>query len=206
MIEYTIRAALESEYIDVIFLSTEDHEIANFGLGLGLDVSYRRPKELAQDDTSMMDTLEHGLFWFAEKTGAMPDEVILLQPTSPLRSSQDVDNAVRQFRQERCSSLVSVHQMREHPCECVVKENDRRWHYLSAPPKAVVRRQDYENRYFFVNGAIYIASAETLLNRRSFLIPNATALFEMPRLRGLDIDTPLDLSFAEAILNGSHLH
>ena len=68
------------------------------------------------------------------------------------------------------------------------------------PPEGAVRRQDYRRRFFYINGALYIADARALLERRRFIDPRDTVWFEMPRERGLDIDSPLDLTIAEAML------
>jgi CMP-N,N'-diacetyllegionaminic acid synthase len=199
LVEYSIEAAKKSRFIDEILLSTDDDEIASVGRHFGLDVSYRRPAELAEDETAMIDTLEHGLHWIGNARGRLPDEVILLQPTSPLRSVQDIDGAIALFNESGAISLVSVHPMGEHPCECIVG-NSKEWKYLAPPPGGAVRRQDYENNFFFINGAIYLTGTKTLLSRRSFVYPQETVMFVMPRERGMDIDTYLDLNIAEAII------
>lgn len=202
LIEYTIEAALKSQLVDDILLSTDDDEIASVGQRLGLDVRYRRPAELAGDTTAMIDSLEHGIHWFEKACGTLPDEILLLQPTSPLRSVQDIDGAVALFRESMARSLVSVHPMGEHPCECIVGSGDK-WDYLVRPPKGAVRRQDYKSNFYFINGAIYLADTQTLLSRRGFVRPGESAMYVMPRERGLDIDTFLDLALAEAIVDSS---
>ena len=202
LIQYTIEAALQSRFVDQILLSTDDDEIANVGQRLGLDVSYRRPAELAGDGTSMIDSIEHGLHWIEKKSGAMPNDLLLLQPTSPLRTVQDIDGAVTLFRKSDSRSVVSVHPMGEHPCECIVGSATN-WHYLVPPPEGAVRRQDYENNFFFINGAIYLINTQTLLSRRRFFYPGESAMYVMQRDRGLDIDTALDLSIAEAVIGNS---
>lgn len=200
LIEYSIEAAQRSQYIDDILLSTDDDEIASVGQQLGLDVSYRRPSVLAGDSSSMIDTLEHGICWIEKYKGEMPDEIILLQPTSPLRNVHDIDKAVVLFRDSMAPSLVSVHAMREHPCECIV-DNFTTWDYLVTPSENVVRRQDYRHNYFYINGAIYIIKTNYLLSQRKFVTPQDTVVYEMPPERGIDIDNPIDLHIAAAIMN-----
>jgi N-acylneuraminate cytidylyltransferase/CMP-N,N'-diacetyllegionaminic acid synthase len=199
LIEYSIEVAQQSSLVDEILLSTDDDEIAAVGRRMGLDVSYRRPVNLSADATPMIDTLEHALRWLDKTRGQVPDEVLLLQPTSPLRSTQDIEGAVALFRESRAPSVVSVHSMAEHPSECIVGTSNK-WEYLVTPPEGAIRRQDYEQNFYFINGAIYLARAETLLARRGFIYPRETVMFAMPRSRGLDIDTQLDLSLAEAVL------
>lgn len=199
LIEYSIEAAQRSDAVDEVVLSTEDEEIAAVGERMGLDVTYRRPVELAGDATSMIDALAHALEWTARTRGRFPDEVMLLQPTSPLRSVEDIDGAVALLRESGAPSVVSVHPMAEHPSECVSLSGED-WEYLVPPPAGAVRRQDYDHHFFFINGAIYVAGCQALLSRRGFLYPGETALFVMPRGRGLDVDSPLDLRIAEAIM------
>lgn len=203
LIEYTIQAAKKSRFVDHILLSTDDEEIASVGQRLGLEVSYRRPVELAGDATPMIDSLEHGIHWVERFCGSPPDEVLLLQPTSPLRSVNDIDGAVALFREKGASSLVSVHAMSEHPYECIVRKSHN-WKYLRHPPAGVIRRQDYKNDFFFINGAIYLAETTTLLSRRSFIDTEETLMFVMPRERGIDIDEYIDLSIAEAIIGSTN--
>lgn len=199
LIEYTINAAQKSKFIDEILLSTDDENIAEVGRRLGLDVSYRRPVELATDTTSMIDTLEHALLWAELQYGQIPEDTILLQPTSPLRSAKDIDAAAAIFYETASTSLISVNEMAEHPYECIVGSGTNR-SFLVTPPGGMVRRQDYSNEYYFINGAIYLAKTSTLLSQRGFMNIKNTYFFPMPRERGVDIDTYLDLYVAEALI------
>lgn len=199
LIQYTLQAALASTRIDEILLSTDDEEIAAFCASSGVATHYRRPAQLASDDAPMLAALEHGLEWLAREKGAAPEEVLLLQPTSPLRTAADIDGAVERFRQTAADTLASVHTLGEHPSECVAVEGEG-WRYLVPPPPRAARRQDYPGRYYFINGALYLARTPALLRERRFVVPGATLLYEMPRSRGIDVDSPLDLACAEAIL------
>lgn len=203
LIEYTIKEAQKSKFINEILLSTDDDEIADVGRQLGLDVSYRRPMELAEDTTSMIDTLEHGLHWVESSHGQLPEYTMLLQPTSPLRSVEDIDSAVAFFYEISAAFLVSVHEMGEHPYECIAGSG-RNWSYLVTPPTGSVRRQDYKNIYNFINGAIYLARTTKLLSQRGFINMGETYFFPMPRERGVDVDTYIDLYIAEALMNFSN--
>lgn len=200
LIEYTLRAALDSKFIDDILLSTDDDEIASFALTLGLDTAYRRPAELALDTTPMIDTLTHGIQWYQKASKNMPQTTMLLQPTSPLRNAADIDHAISTYYEKSTSSLVSVHELNEHPYECIHGEGKDAC-YLVNPPVGVSRRQDYDNSYYYINGAIYISDTEKLLTRRSFIEIGDTYFLPMPRARGIDIDTPYDLKLSEVLLN-----
>jgi N-acylneuraminate cytidylyltransferase/CMP-N,N'-diacetyllegionaminic acid synthase len=198
LIQYTLEAAHASARIDDILLSTDDEEIAAFCARFGVATGYRRPPELSRDDAPMIAAVDHGLEWYARECGRKPDEVLVLQPTSPLRTAQDIDGAVGRFRENAADTLASVHPLAEHPCECVLTQGDG-WQYL-VPPSTATRRQDYLGKYYFINGAVYLARTRVLLKERRFVVPGATLLYEMPRERGIDIDSLLDLAYAEALL------
>jgi CMP-N,N'-diacetyllegionaminic acid synthase len=203
LLQYTLEAALASRQIDDTLLSTDDEEIAAFAAKCGAATRYRRPPQLAGDDTPMIAAVEHALEWYARERGLTPEAVLLLQPTSPLRTVADVDGAIARFREAGADTLASVHRLSEHPCECVVTEG-RSWHYLVPPPAAYAGRQDYPAGFFFINGALYLARTEVLRRERRFIVPGSTLLYEMPRERGIDIDSPLDLASAAALLGSHH--
>lgn len=199
LIQYTIESALKSKYISEIFLSTEDDEIAAFGNLLGLSVQYRRPIELADDKSPTIKTVLDALRWVQAETGVLPENTLVLQPTSPLRTFEDIDGSVEKFYNGNAPALVSVHEMHEHPYECVYG-NGSTAKYLFSPPDGVSRRQDYREMFFYINGAIYLAKTDFLMRNNSFLEMGNTQFFEMPRRRGIDIDTYEDLAIAEAFI------
>jgi len=203
LLQYTLEAALASRQIDDTLLSTDDEEIAAFAAHCGAATRYRRPRQLAGDDAPMIAALEHALEWYGREHGRTPDAVLLLQPTSPLRSAADIDGAITRFREAGADTLASVHRLSEHPCECVVTEGGS-WQYLVQPPAVCAGRQDYPGGFFFINGALYLARTEVLRRERRFLVPGSTLLYEMPRERGIDIDSPPDLACAAALLGMHH--
>ena len=132
----------------------------------------------------------------------MPEDCLLLQPTSPLRIAADIDGAVEKYRTEGCHSLVSVHEMIEHPYECVTPEGAG-WKFLERPEHNAERRQDYGRSFYFINGAVYVVKSRMLLQQRKFLIEGETGLYVMPQERGIDIDNMHQLRMAEAWLNNA---
>ena len=155
LIHYSIEAAKKSSKITDILFSSEDEDTVRCARELGLKVIYRRPGYLAEDHTPTWEAVLHGLNWFEEKNGIFPEMLVLLQPTSPLRTSEDIDNAIEQFRKSKASSLVSVHEMSELPYECV-RVQSKSWSFLDNPKVKVKRRQDYKSKCYYINGAIYL--------------------------------------------------
>lgn len=206
LVQHTICAALKSKYIDQILLSTDDLEVASLGRELGLNLSYIRPTKLSEDSTSMYDTIIHALDWYEKEYSNVVTEILLLQPTSPLRNVEDIDGAIESFRSKNLVSLVSVNQLTSHPCECIIGGEVGDWSYLVEPPLNAVRRQDYEKKYFFINGAIYLCSVDFYRSRKTFISVGKTFLYEMPRERSVDIDTIFDLFFAQSLLDQATIH
>lgn len=198
LIQYTIEAARASMYVDDIFISSDDPEIIGFCESLGVQVPYRRPEALATDTTSMVEMVLHALDWMRNSGQGLPDCLLLLQPTSPLRTARHIDEAVELFRSAGKESLMSVHEMTEHPFECVrMKENG--WEFL-AGQGAHTRRQDYMENFYFINGAIYLATPEFVERERAFFREGESALYFMEASAGVDIDDLSDLRLAEFYL------
>ena len=199
LIQYTLEAAMGSSYLSDIFVSTDDDQIAEVCNRTGVDVPYRRPSELARDSALAIDAVLHGLDWLHDRGNARPDSVLLLQPTSPLRTAMDIDAAIEQFLSCRSHSLISVHRSIEHPYHSV-KRSDAGWKYLVRPDPSDtnMRRQDFEGDYFTINGAIFLAKTELLYQKRTFIIEDETTLYSMDHERCIDIDDPSDLKRAEA--------
>ncbi|MBF0473462.1 MAG: acylneuraminate cytidylyltransferase family protein [Nitrospirae bacterium] len=200
LILYTLDAVKESRFINDIFISSDNDEIIDYCIGQGFEVPYKRPVELALDTTSMMDAIDDCFRWLKQGHIPLPDVFILLQPTSPLRTVEDIDQAIVQFLKDTEKSLVSVNKMIEHPYECIKLTKDS-FEYLDKPKKKYSRRQDYENNFYFINGAIYIAQPEFLLRHKSFIVNDETEFYVMPKERSIDVDDMNGIRGAEVYLN-----
>ena len=198
LIQHTIEAALKSKFIDEIIVTSDDNEVLKIANSLGLKYNCKRPKELATKTTPMFDVVVHVLDWFNNIKGKMPDKILLLQPSSPLRTYLGIDAAIKLMNEENSESLVSVHKVSEHPFECV-KMNKNKWTFLAKPFQKIFRRQDFLEDYYFINGAIYLLNTNFFLKSKTFLVEGKSLLYEMPKQRGIDIDDELDLKIAKSI-------
>ena len=108
LLEYTAKSALKCESLSRVILSTEDSEIMELGLKLGLEVPFTRPKILARDDTPGLDVIRHAVSQLNQDENYIPDIIVVLQPTSPLRSSKHIEEALELFMDGDADSLVSV--------------------------------------------------------------------------------------------------
>lgn len=203
LIQYTIEAAQQSKYIDEIFISTDDDKVIELAQSLGIDVHYKRPPELATDTSDILDAIFHAINWKKERKEPLCNAIVLLQATSPLRDSNDIDGAIEQYKKNNVKSLISVSEMIEHPYECV-KKTDGGWAFLAKSPTQVVRRQDYPESFYFISGAIYITDIAFLEQHKSLIVEKNTDLFVMSQSRSVDIDELFDFRWAEFCLG--HIH
>ena len=204
LIQYTIESSIGSKYIQETIVTTDDEEVKKISKKNGINNILNRSETLSQDDTKMADVVLDVLIEFKNSRNFYPENFILLQPTSPLRDSNDVDKSFELFLNSNSKSLVSVSKMKEHPYECI-KLKDNKWSYLENPSKKKYRRQDFDDDYYFINGAIYILNTDFFLKTKSFIIEGETTLFKMPQEKGIDIDNSNDFDQARLILNKINL-
>jgi CMP-N-acetylneuraminic acid synthetase len=192
LISWTIAAAQSAHSLDKIVVSTDDKEIANIALNMGISVPFMRPPELAQDDTPAIESVLHALSLVKGF-----DSVVLLQPTSPLRTSADIDAIVELASAQRASSVVSVCTTRE-PLQWTYTLQDDGTLRPSWAVEMVNRRQDAAATYT-LNGALYYLEIPWLLACRTF-IDEETLPYIMPPERSIDIDSTFDWTIAEFLL------
>jgi N-acylneuraminate cytidylyltransferase len=191
LLAWTLEAAAAASYLDRTIVSSDDQAIIKVARELGADVPFVRPVELARDDTPGVAPVLHAL---SELSGF--DLVVLLQPTSPLRSAADIDTAIERLVESEADSCVSVTEASNHPYWTYrVNDAKRLVPFIELPPGSATRRQELP-RAFSLNGAVYVARVPWLLEHRTFLSA-ATVACEMPGERSLDIDALPDLAAAE---------
>lgn len=198
LIAWTLEAARRSRILDRVIVTTDNEAIAATARRHGAEVPFLRPPELARDDTPGVVPIVHALQWLAERENYQPDLVLCLQPTSPLRTAEDIVAAVRLLVSRDADSVVSV-TASERPLQWL-KVVDSEGLLRDALPglPAVASRQD-ATPVFALNGAIYLARRERFLRREGWY-GDRTYGYVMPRERSLDVDTPWDLRVADLLL------
>ena len=203
LIAWTIKEALKSKKNLTVYLSTDSKKIANIGKRYGAKIPFIRPKKFAKDTSSSVDAIEHAVN-FLKKKQLNFDYVLLLEPTSPLRTYQDIDRAINKITSKNYDSLVSVSKLEAFHPSFLYKQNSKG--YLSPfrkSGKKYIRRQDLETMYF-LEGSIYISKVTTLMKKRTFC-HDKTIPFIMPKWKSIEIDDKLDLVMAEAIIKKKNL-
>ncbi len=194
LIAYSIEAARQSKSVSACLVSTEDAEIAGIAKQFGADV-LMRPADLAGDKTAMPEVIEHVL----KERGTGFDILLLLQPTCPQRTAEDVDAALKAFADPEVKSVISVVQMEDqHPARMYKLENGRLAPLY--PDLIGERRQDLPPVYHR-NGAIYACRVEHF-NQTHSLWDERPVPFVMPRERSINIDDMFDFQMAEFIFSG----
>jgi CMP-N-acetylneuraminic acid synthetase len=195
LIQYSIHAGLKSKYIDCVLVSTDDEEIARVARECGAKVPFLRPPELANDTAKTIDAVLHAVQTL-RNSGETFDSLVLLQPTSPLRTAEDIDGAVEKFYASGRKAVVSVSEVGDHPILIRTVEETPEGQRLRPllSTGSTVRRQDMPP-FYRVNGSIYINPIEEIDQDTSF--NDNPVPFIMPKAHAIDIDEPLDLKIAE---------
>lgn len=197
LIAWSIEAALNADFVDKVVVSTDDEEIAEIALMYGAEVPFMRPAKLAQDDTPSMAPVLHVL----EKLPKF-DRIILLQPTSPLRTSADIDGIVKLSKEYQAPAAVSICESSKHPNWMFYYGKDRTLSPFMDSSIAT-RRQDL-HKVYALNGALYLAETDWIKENHSFLSPE-TIGYLMPQERSADIDTLLDWEWIEFLIKRSSI-
>lgn len=193
LIAWTIEEAKKSCYIDRLILSSEDDGIIEVAKQYGCEVPFKRPLELAQDDTPGIEPVLHAI----EQCPGY-DYVVLLQPTSPLRTVEDIDGCIEKLLNSDADFCVSVTEPEKSPYWMYTLEEERMVPLLPQE-ELVARRQDLPKVYA-LNGAVYAGEISKLFKSKSF-INNNTCSYVMLQKHSIDIDSLYDFKICESILN-----
>lgn len=199
LIKYTFDAARMSTKLSDFIVTTDCPEILKFSERNKVSTPFIRPTELASDTALAVPTIQHAVASYEKIKGVKVDIVVMLQPTAPLRSSQDIDRGIDNLINNDVDSVMSVVDVgNTHPYKMKIIRNDFLQDYaetgLENPP-----RQSLPPIYI-VNGALYITKRDVLMNRNSF--KGETCLpYIMPSDRSVNIDTVVDFVVAEYYLN-----
>ncbi|MBO2590363.1 cytidylyltransferase domain-containing protein [Shewanella algae] len=193
MIGWTIRAALSCDKIKRVFVSTEDQEIKEVSISFGAEV-IDRPVEFSTDTTTSEEVIKHAIEWL-ELRNITNDTMVLLQPTSPLRTKVDIDEAIRIFETKNADFVVSVYEPLHTPVKAYIECENGSIKGLFSSTAPYLRRQDLP-RAFQPNGAIYLFSIDEF--KRGNCFPKTSAYpYIMSENNSVDVDTKEDLLIIE---------
>lgn len=190
--------------LDRLILSTEDAAIAAAGRAMGVEVPFMRPAELAQDNTPHLPVIQHAVAWMAEHASYRPDAVLILQPTSPLRTGADIAGALRLLESSGADSVLSVSEVPSHAHPMRMLSVDAHGFatlFVTGQPvrRRINRRQDMPPVYV-MNGAIYAFRTHVLHDPEPSLYGDRVVAYPMPAERAISIDDLHDWAEAERAL------
>jgi len=199
LIEYTVCAAQKSKFIDRLICSTDDAEISEIVKGLGCEVPFMRPAELANDSAKAIDVIQHAILFMENMDHCVYDPIIYLEPPAPFRRTEDIDQCIELYLREKVDSAVAVYEASHaHPAYMKKIENNRLRPFCAEEPEGV-RRQDFDPKAYIRNGAVYVFQRKNILS--GVLYGEQVAPYIMPLERSLCIDNILDWYMAEAMLS-----
>jgi len=201
LLAYTAEAAKKSKYFDRIILSTDGADIAQVGREYGLEVPFMRPAHLAGDKVANPPVVHH-VINFLEAEGFIPSIIVLLQPTCPLRTYEDIDNCIEKLVKNNCTSVMSIVKVPDHysPHWQFTKDNmNRISRFMGGSLKDKTYQRQKLPPSYVGNGAVYAFWLETLLSDNSYYGDRCEG-YEMTYDSSINIDEPEDLKLAEMYL------
>ena len=197
---WSIEAARESKYIDKILLSTDSDLIAEIGLRFGAAAPFIRPENISGDDSASIEVIDHAINFLDLNLNETYDIIVLLEPTSPLRTSDDIDNSLEKLiSTPSATSLVSIGkaEAQDSTLQFKLLGND----FIHLPKEKETfnhnRRQDIKANYF-LDGSIYISDIKILLAKRTF-VHDQTIVNLLPKWKTIEIDDEYDYQMAIAL-------
>lgn len=199
LIEHTFYTVTKSD-IKQNFVLTDSLKIKKIAKKFDIISDYIRPKKLSGSKVSLADTLFDFHLWLNKKN-IYYDYMVILQPTSPLRSYKDINNSIKIIKKDKSMSLFSISESLEHPYETIIKKK-KNWKFVLNKSKKFHRRQDFDIETFFINGAIYISNRKLIQIKKTFK-HNKHSFYKMPKNRSLEINDKEEAYIIDSILKRS---
>lgn len=200
LISYAIKAAIGSKFADRIIVSTDDKKIALTAKKYGAEVPFMRPAELASDTAMPQQVLQHAVKFFQENKNFKPDIIVMIQPTSPLVQSADVDEAVKKMISKKKNTCVSVSEISQRP-EWMYRLEMKKPELFIKKNKPMAQRSQELPKLGVLNGAVYVMKYNSLMQKGILIDNSSVCLYVMPKERSVDIDELFDLELAEFLMS-----
>jgi len=195
MLAYTIEAALQSNEVSDVIISTDDEEIYNTAIKYGASKTFLRPPELAQDNSLAVDNYIYTADKLNVEYGYDTSSFVVLQPTSPLRTADDIDGAIKLFKQNDADSVISYTEA-QHPLEWH-KYIDESGRFENVFGDSIGNRQSSKLSYY-PNGAVFVFSLNLIKQRKYY--SDKSFAYLMPRSRSVDVDAIEDFDYVEFLM------
>ena len=195
-----IKKIKQIDRIDRILVSTDSRGIAEVAISAGAEVPFMRPSELAEDDSPEWDVWRHAVTYLKEVEGGCPDLLMVVPPTAPLRSKDDLESILDEYERGQADIVITVTDAHRSPYFNQVKIGDLGLASLAIHPKTSITRRQDTPEIFDVTTVAYVASPEFIMEKEGIFEGDVRTVF-VPKERALDIDTDLDFRLAEFFLS-----
>lgn len=199
MIQFTLEAAISLLQKSNILISSNDIKVHNIAKKLGLNVPFIRPYSLSTDTATTSSVISHAIQWYKKEYKFIPDNLILLQPTSPFRTANDIKKSIEQFIYSKKNTLVSACIPMQHPGDFLYEDNNKKFRRLKIIKlKKNINKEKKYPKMYFIDGGIYISKTTQFIETGD-MIGKDPDIFLTTQLHAIDIDTPFDLDLARII-------
>ena len=198
LIAWTIETALASS-IERVIVSTDNPEIAEISSNYGAEVPFLRPPELAQDKSPDLPVCLHTLDFLESNENYIPDDIVWLRPTSPLRTTQDIEECMQKLVTSNADCVRSVCKVSHHPYWMKSLKEDRLLPFLKGKDEQNYYQSQLLPPVYRLNGAVDVISTK-FIREQNLLYGGNMRGYLMPEMRSLDIDTELDFLIAEVLI------
>ncbi len=193
LIVWSIDSGLKSKYIDKVVVTSDDDEILSISKEYGAEI-IKRPDYLANDTAKTFDAIKHTI-----ENMQKYDYIVLLQPTSPLRNESHIDEAIELLELKKADAIVSVCEMEHSPLwSNTLPQNGSMKNFLRE--EILNKRSQDLEKYYRLNGAIYICKTDKLLENKGFFLKENIFAYRMDRKSSVDIDEEIDFKNVEFFL------
>ena len=199
LIAWSVDHAISAKYIERVIVSTDSEAIASIARDYGAEVPFIRPAELAQDYSSEWLAWRHALNYLRETSGVLPEIMVSVPTTAPLRFVTDIENCIDLFKTGNVDVVITTSCAHRSPYFNMVKANEDGTVGLINPPDAVIYNRQDAPEVFDITTICYVANSEFVMTHNSIFEGRVKAL-NVPVERSIDIDTMFDLRIAESLL------
>jgi len=199
LISYSLEAAKKSKFIDNTIVSTDSKELLEMAKKMKFEVPFLRPKYLSSDTASLVDVTIHAVNSLKDLNKEY-DYIILLQPTSPFRKAEHIDESICLMDEKKAEAIISVCETAHSPLWTnTLGQDNSMSDFLD---KSIINKQSQElEKFYSLNGAIYIIKTDTLMREKKFFLDKEIYAYIMDKKSSLDIDDEYDFLYAETIIN-----
>jgi CMP-N-acetylneuraminic acid synthetase len=199
LIAWSIQHALAVKRIERIIVSTDSEEIGSVARDFGAEVPFLRPTELAKDNSPEWLAWRHALNYVRETTGQLPEVMVSVPTTAPLRLALDIDNCLDEYEKGGADMVITVTDSNRSPYFNMVQTNSDGTVGLVIPPQSIVERRQDAPTVFDMTTVCYVANSEFVMTHNATFEGRVRAI-NVPAERAIDIDTLLDFQIVESLL------